>query len=214
MERLEFMKHVYPEPNTGCWIWGGSINGYGYGRIYGKHEPIKLAHRISYTIFNGPINDLSVLHKCDVRCCVNPDHLFLGTQRDNVHDMISKGRKVTAYGESVGRSILTREKAIEIKTLYSTGNFTHDDISKKLSINRNTITALLCGITWKHVDGISDIPKPPKLKKKRFYNKEELVMKLCFDAGISAKDIAKYFKAEVYHVRNAIRYYQVHPITL
>lgn len=76
---------------NGCWIWQGAPNNKGYGRIAIQGKRI-YAHRASFMIFNGSINDLNVLHKCDVPLCVNPEHLFLGTQQENVTDMMQKGR--------------------------------------------------------------------------------------------------------------------------
>lgn len=77
-------------PFSGCWIWTGRVmerNGYG---TLGRN----LAHRISWKLHSGPIpKGLYVLHRCDVSCCVNPEHLFLGTQLDNVRDMMAKGRQ-------------------------------------------------------------------------------------------------------------------------
>lgn len=76
-----------------CWIWTGSRRGSGYGgvRIGGV---LYLAHRISYLISIGPIPDgLLVLHRCDVALCVRPDHLYLGSQKQNVHDAIERGRQ-------------------------------------------------------------------------------------------------------------------------
>ena|ERR1035437_1750037 len=93
-----------PEPNSGCLIWTGSIRENGYGQIsLSKNDPIRqttntkgrmfAAHRVSFELANGPIPDnLSVLHRCDNRLCINPDHLFLGTHNDNMVDMMSKGR--------------------------------------------------------------------------------------------------------------------------
>lgn len=80
-----------PIPWSGCWIWTGAT--YGNGR-YGTLGKYGGAHRAAWTVANGPIPlGMNVLHKCDVGLCVNPDHLFLGTQADNVTDMIQKGRK-------------------------------------------------------------------------------------------------------------------------
>lgn len=77
---------------TGCWIWIGPCFNEGYGWFFVNGKPIG-AHRVSWELHNGPIPDgMYVLHTCDVRPCVNPDHLFIGTQKDNIHDAIKKGR--------------------------------------------------------------------------------------------------------------------------
>lgn len=93
--KIRFERSYYPEPNTGCWIWGMSVRTGrrgGYGQIKVGKKMVS-AHRISYLIHKGEIpKDLQVLHSCDVRSCVNPDHLFLGTQQENMDDMINKGR--------------------------------------------------------------------------------------------------------------------------
>ena len=81
-----------PVPGPGCWIWLGSCDerGYGYLRFNGRNQR---AHRASYETVNGPIpSGLSICHKCDTPSCVNPDHLFAGTQRDNLRDASAKKR--------------------------------------------------------------------------------------------------------------------------
>lgn len=88
---------------NGCWIYKGCTNSDGYGDISlgsGKKRRILKCHRLMYEHFVGKIPEgLNVCHECDVPACCNPDHLFLGTQKENVHDMIKKGRKAVTYGD-------------------------------------------------------------------------------------------------------------------
>ncbi len=82
------------DSESGCVLWGKTFFENGYGRYKDKR-----AHRVSWELTNGVIpNNLLVLHRCDVRNCINPNHLFLGTQYDNMQDMIKKGRKLVLAG--------------------------------------------------------------------------------------------------------------------
>jgi len=83
------------DKSDGCWLWTAALNPDGYGRFVVQMSPQKVrgAHRVAWELMNGAIpNGLSVLHQCDTPACVNPEHLFLGTQQDNVADMVAKGR--------------------------------------------------------------------------------------------------------------------------
>lgn len=101
-----FFERISPEPNSGCWLWLGQCDRKGYGRIGlgGRHGGNTGAHRLSLKIagVNVP-DDLFVCHRCDVPCCVNPDHLFVGTQHDNLVDMVRKGRHVNNSEHTRGR---------------------------------------------------------------------------------------------------------------
>lgn len=111
--RLE--ENLMPLAECGCWIWMGHLSDLGYGKmkIDGKAQSV---HRVSWTLNRNAIPDgVKVLHSCDIRCCFNPDHLFLGSQADNVADMISKNRGGDVRGERNGNAKITAIQADEIR---------------------------------------------------------------------------------------------------
>lgn len=88
--KQRFLAQCTPEPNTGCWLWEGPGKVYGDMRVDYTYVP---AHRFSYETFVGSIPEgMMACHKCDTPMCVNPEHLFLGTNLDNMTDAIRKGR--------------------------------------------------------------------------------------------------------------------------
>lgn len=140
----------------GCWVWNGFTAGGGYGRFVIERRNVP-AHRYSYQLHIGEIpNGLLVCHRCDVRACVNPSHLFLGTSADNSADMVSKGRarapdpKTRARGEQQGCSVLTEEIVRSIIDEYAIGS-TQAAIGKKYGVRQTTVSAIMRGLTWRHV---------------------------------------------------------------
>lgn len=94
---LRAFEHWYiPEPNSGCWLWlGNTFKRGGYGAFScGQNIIMQRAHRMSWLLYKGSTEGLHVLHSCDNRLCVNPEHLWLGTQADNMHDKSLKGRQL------------------------------------------------------------------------------------------------------------------------
>lgn len=99
----------------GCWLFSGALSGDGYGSI-GYAGAVWKAHRLAWRLWRGQIPaGMVICHKCDVRNCVNPRHLFIGSQHDNVADMISKGRFQASRGASNGRAKLTARQASAIR---------------------------------------------------------------------------------------------------
>lgn len=140
-----FEEKYIPEPNSGCWLWTASLvaNGYGHWWYLGRNER---AHRASYLIHKGPIpQGMYVLHKCDTRCCVNPEHLFLGTHQDNMDDMAVKGR--TAKGCRQGFAKLTDQAVRDIRDsdLYGW------QLADIYGVAKSVIDKARRGETWKHV---------------------------------------------------------------
>ncbi len=137
------------EPNTGCWIWTSALSDKGYGlfRLSGKNVR---AHRFSYTLYKGQIyKNLQVCHTCDTPCCVNPDHLFLGTLQDNMEDMRRKQRKPKQFGENHSHSRLTNNIVLEIRSL--SNNMSHIEISNKFSISRRHVRDIINRKSWPHI---------------------------------------------------------------
>lgn len=141
-----------------CWLWTGLTNGRhskgGYGHIRRGRRRWEQAHRVSWELTNGPIpNGLYVLHHCDNRLCVRPEHLFLGTQKDNLKDCVRKGRAKFAHvpGERNGRAKLTGIQAVRIRALYADGGWTHVSLARLLGVSKSLIGAILLRQLWRHI---------------------------------------------------------------
>lgn len=131
-----------------CWLWQGRPDGDGYGRFYIGPSVI-LAHRFSAMISKPDFTDyVCALHRCDTPLCVRPSHLFLGTQAENVQDMVAKGRHIK--GEAVPESKLKVAEVAEIKIRLQ-GECNKSQIAREYNVTPSTINAIDSGITWKHV---------------------------------------------------------------
>lgn len=133
-----------------CWIWNGTKHEFGYGKIGVDGKMLK-AHRVSWFLFKGQIPaSLCVLHKCDNPACVNPDHLFLGTLKDNTRDMIRKGRDA-ACGERNHESKLSPAQVAEIIALRKEGVMLKY-ISAQFGISMGHVSQIASGGRWGHVE--------------------------------------------------------------
>ena len=136
-----------PEPNSGCWLWSGDVNGGGYARV----EPFRHRNgqREAWRAAFGDPGDAHVLHRCDMRCCLNPDHLFLGSNADNVADKVAKSRQARSQGEQHPAAVLTDAQVMEIY---------HDArplsaIAAALGVTKATVNDIRSGKHWAHLTG-------------------------------------------------------------
>lgn len=135
--------------DSDCWLFRGSHTNLGYGVLHAEGE--KRAHRVAWALFNGPIpTGMHVLHKCDVRCCVNPDHLFLGTHKDNMRDMAQKGRAKSPglSGEESPVSKLTAKQVEAIRNEYPTGQITQRNLAAKFGVTTMTVNRAVNFKSW------------------------------------------------------------------
>lgn len=137
---------VHPALGTKCWLWKGAHGKRGHGYV-NNSEFQSTAHRASWVIHRGDIPSLMcVLHKCDNPPCVNPDHLFLGTELDNVRDMIAKGRKKPPR-ITYPRRILTDAQIVEIRA----SSETNRTLADRYGVTRLTISSVRNFRCWKNV---------------------------------------------------------------
>jgi hypothetical protein len=149
--RERFWKRV--NKTETCWLWTGAHGQDGYGRVTPEGPGVQQcnygAHRASWELHNGPIPiGKQVLHRCDTRDCVRPDHLFLGTLQSNVADMVNKGRN--AKGERSPIAKLTAEKVRTIRQLHIEGVSMYR-LGQVFGVGPTTIGYIVRRETWKHV---------------------------------------------------------------
>lgn len=145
-----FWAKVSKSASDECWLWTAARSRHGYGviRLGGAGNGNILAHRLSWELHNGPTGGLYVLHRCDVPACVNPNHLFLGTQADNMKDMFRKGRgehvRVPDHrGTRNPMARLSDEDIKEIRTL--AGQWTQRAIAARFDIDPSHVCKIVRG---------------------------------------------------------------------
>lgn len=146
-----FWKRV--DKSGDCWLWTGDHSRYGYGLYRNAAGQKTGAHRVSWELHNGTIPDgLFVCHNCpggDNPLCVNPAHLFLGTNADNMADCVQKGR--TRIGERHWNSRFTEEQVTAIRQRYAAGGISVRKLAEELGEPYGTISAIIYRVSWKHL---------------------------------------------------------------
>ncbi len=138
--------------SDGCWLWSGSLSS-GYGALLGREGKLVRAHRSAWEFAHGPIpKGMCVCHQCDTPACVRADHMFLGTMRDNLRDCAAKGRVGTKSGEACNLAKLTNRSVRAIRAKHALRGMTIGAISREYGVHHKTISWIVRGRTWKHID--------------------------------------------------------------
>lgn len=179
----KFWRHANANANAsnGCWLWSGSLS-LGYGVITVGHRSKKLkAHRVSWQLHFGDIpSGMFVCHRCDVPACVNPLHLFLGTNRDNLEDMTRKGRRVSPErsarrGTENGRAILCEDDVQAIRHLCSSKTLFQKSIAVIFQVSEVTIEHISRKVKWRHLpDAVLTEPEINQVLEKHGYEIERV----------------------------------------
>lgn len=145
-ERAEhFWSKVDKSDSEGCWLWTGSRNAKGYGHYCIRRSRTRYAHRFAYSLTYGPVSSrIMVCHKCDNPPCVRPDHLFLGTNSDNIQDSLKKGR--FPVGDASPQSRITDDQVAAIRLL--------DDIRLGIPSQEKRLLAIAVGISLGHLNDL------------------------------------------------------------
>lgn len=148
--KKRFWEKVDMKEEDECWYWKAGTQSQGYGSLGIGNGKTALAHRVAFELTNGEIQENScVMHKCDNKLCCNPNHLALGTIADNNQDMVEKGRQ--AKGEIHGMSKLTNKMVIRMRSDYSEGKYTYEELAEKFGVHKVTVKEIVEGKTWSHL---------------------------------------------------------------
>jgi len=140
--KLRFYSKIKKCEND-CWEWIGTMFNNGYGAFALEQKP-RLAHRMMWFYEKGIFPTGVIIHSCDNRKCVNIDHLRDGTQYENIHDMIDKGRRVINYSENNGNAKLTFQQAQEIRERFRTEKgLVQHIVAKEYGVNRSVISRII-----------------------------------------------------------------------
>ena len=149
----DFLDNTRINVSTGCWEWQGYKDRDGYGQM-GFENKNRLVHRLAYMLYNQcteeDIKGKVIMHLCDNPSCVNPEHLQIGTQKDNIQDCIQKGRRANRKGEQNPNAKLTEYQAQKIRELYQLG-ISQEELAKMFNVARRTIYNVRKNISWSHV---------------------------------------------------------------
>ena len=142
----------YDVNENGCWICRRKPNGHGYCYLYDADKTPHRLNRLVYAKKVRPIpKGLIVRHTCDVRNCINPDHLVSGTYKENAQDMVRHGRQSKRYGELNTKARATEAMVLAIRAVPFADFKTYKDLAKRFGISRDMAYQIYNRITWRHL---------------------------------------------------------------
>ena len=148
-----FWEKVDRSTPDACWEWTAPLAVHGYGQFLMDYKMYG-AHRVAYMLTKGVIPEGKVvMHTCDNRACVNPNHLVVGTQAENLEDMTRKGRRRVGpcIGSRNGTAILNEDDVAAVRAMALTRRFTQEQIGKLFGIDQTTVSLIVTRKKWKHV---------------------------------------------------------------
>ena len=148
---IERFNQFFRKADDGCWYWTRSQNSAGYGRFSTTHhgKGWELAHRSAYRLFRGSVGRACVLLTCDHKMCVNPLHLYLGTQVDNVRDCYARGQ--LKVGEGSSQAKLTDADVLSMRALWRTDLYTQRTLAAMFACSRTNVSLIVTRKHWRHL---------------------------------------------------------------
>ena len=155
LSEAKYVKHFWERVNikspNECWEWKEGKTSDGYGSV-SFNSKSHLSHRVAWILTNGPIPDkMFVCHSCDNRLCVNPKHLFIGSNDDNMRDMVVKCRSADQKGEKNGHAKLKKRDILKIRELYSRGDTSQQKIADIFGVTQGSVSHIIRKTQWRNV---------------------------------------------------------------
>lgn len=149
LDEQRFWHKVDEGDGEECWLWQATVASDGYGNFW-RDEKLLRAHRVAYELVNEHPGDSLVLHHCDTPLCVNPNHLYTGTHKDNAQDRTERGRANYPHGELAGAAKLTREEVDEIRRRYVEEDVSQRELAEEFDVGQSHTGRIIRGERWAH----------------------------------------------------------------
>ena len=201
-----FLKHVLipTDQERDCWLWQGTKDAYGYGRLPTQKQKNARAHRVAFALFYGQIpKGMHILHSCDNPPCVSPHHLRTGNPSDNARDRVEHGRQ--SRGDAHPYSVLTEEKVKNILHAFHVSHIKQRTLAIEYNVHPVTIHDVVHRKTWAHV--LPDLFPSPHIDGRSVIPHEVVLrVRKLRDAGATYDLIAQQFKLSIGQVHRIINH--------